>query len=221
MEPKFVDQCQNWPSPCILRDLHLCHLSKAFLAKRATSQTDQSARAKLENVYYGSNWSFIWKSKKTIYYKISRWCHYQSDLENPNSAANNKITFYLCSNSKLSFPSFLHFTKINLFKSYEKCFLFQLNGSFGTCNIGILEGKYKFKKWNNYDISKWIAYITNFNFWKNSKTSLRLSDQKWSDDGPQKKQLLNIFGTLKSCSWQFLRLSSKTKNVLRFSEDFW
>ena len=55
MGPKFVDQCQNWPSPCILTDLYLCHLSKAFLAKSATSQTDPSARAKLENVYYGSN----------------------------------------------------------------------------------------------------------------------------------------------------------------------
>ena len=33
MEPKFVDQCQNWPSPCIMRDLYLCHLSKVFLAK--------------------------------------------------------------------------------------------------------------------------------------------------------------------------------------------
>ena len=63
------------------------------------------------------------------------------------------------------FLVFLHSTKINLLKSYEKCFLFQLNGSFGTCNIRILEGNYKVKKWNNYDISKWIAYITNFNFW--------------------------------------------------------
>ena len=35
------------------------------------------------------------------------------------------------------------------------------------------------------------------------------------------KNLLNIFGNLKSSSWHFLRLGSKTKNKFSFSEDFW
>ena len=52
MDPKLVYQCQYRPSLCIWRDLYLCHLSKPFLAKCATSQSDLSARAQLENVYY-------------------------------------------------------------------------------------------------------------------------------------------------------------------------
>ena len=36
---------------------------------------------------------------------------------------------------------FLHLTKIEPLKSYEKCFLFHLNCSFGSCNIQILRGK--------------------------------------------------------------------------------
>ena len=28
---KLVYQRQNWPSPCIWRDLYLCHLSKVFI----------------------------------------------------------------------------------------------------------------------------------------------------------------------------------------------
>ena len=52
--------------------------------------------------------------------------------------------------------------------------------------------------------------------------SQKLLSIKWSKiDGPQKKKILNIFGNLKSGSWHFLRLSSKTKNKFSFSEDFW
>ena len=38
----------------------------------------------------------------------------QSDLENPNPAKNNGITFHLCEYSKLVSPAILNFTKINL-----------------------------------------------------------------------------------------------------------
>ena len=118
-----------------------------------------------------SNWSFIWKSIRTYTTKSQNDATI-NDLENPNSATNDRITFHFCSYSKLLSPSFLHITKLKLLKSYEKCFLFQLNSSFGSCNIQILEGNKEVENWNNYEITKWIAYITNFNFWKNSKTTL-------------------------------------------------
>ena len=40
--------------------------------------------------------------------------------------------------------------------------------------------KLKILKWNNYDIMKWIAHITNFNYWKNFF--------EWQGDGPLKKK---------------------------------
>ena len=47
MCPKFVDQHQNRPSPGVWRDLLLCHLSKAFLAKCAPWWNDLSEKKKL------------------------------------------------------------------------------------------------------------------------------------------------------------------------------
>ena len=49
------------------------------------------------------------------------------------------------SNLKLVSPSFVHFTKIKPLKSYQKCFLFHPNCSFGSCNIQMLEGNWKLK----------------------------------------------------------------------------
>ena len=40
---------------------------------------------------------------------------------------------------KACIPFILNFTKINLLKSYKKCFLFQLNCTFGSWNMEILE----------------------------------------------------------------------------------
>ena len=56
-------------------------------------------------------------------------------------------------------------------------------------------------------------------FLEKLKKLFELGDQKWSGDGPLKKNL-NIFGNLLSGSWHFLRLSSKTKNKFRFLEEF-
>ena len=75
--------------------------------------------------------------KNYMLYKISKLCHYKSDIGNPNSATSDRITFHLCSYSKLVSPSIIYFTKIKPLKSYEKCFLFHLNSSFGFCNIQI------------------------------------------------------------------------------------
>ena len=51
--------------------------------------------------------------------------------------------------------------------------------------------------------------------------SQKLLSIKWSKiDGPQKKKILNIFGNLKSGSWHFLRLGSKTKTNLVFQRIF-
>ena len=59
-----------------------------------------------------STWKFIlfkWlefhlKLQKTIGHEISKWCHWQSDLVQPNSGTNGRITFRLCSYSKLLSP---------------------------------------------------------------------------------------------------------------------
>ena len=61
------------------------------------------------------------------------------DFESPNSARNDRITFHFCSYSKVKSPNFLHLTKTKPLKSYQKCFLYHLNCSFGSCNIQILE----------------------------------------------------------------------------------
>ena len=62
--------------------------------------------------------------QKIICQKISKWFHYQSDLENLNSATNDRITFHLCLFSKLVSPIILHFTKMNPLRSYENAFCF-------------------------------------------------------------------------------------------------
>lgn len=46
--------------------------------------------------------------------------HYQSDIENPNPATNDRITFHHCPYSRLVSPVILIFTKIKLMKSYIK-----------------------------------------------------------------------------------------------------
>ena len=62
------------------------------------------------------------KLQKTIWYKISQWCHYQSDLQIPNSATNGWITFYLCSYSKLV-SAIIFISPENPLKSYKKSLL--------------------------------------------------------------------------------------------------
>ena len=93
-------------------------------------------------------------------YKISKLYLYQSDLENPNSATNDWITFHLWSYSKLLSSIILHLTKIKKINNLKKkivspklkaffiifCFLQYSNF---TRKLGSL-------KWNNYDIMKWI-----------------------------------------------------------------
>ena len=99
----------------------------------------------LENVTKATGVLFV--TPKVMSYKISKWCHYQSDLENLNSATNDRITFHLCSNTELLSPIILHFTKIKkcyekFIKSYKKCLLFHLNF---FCNIQVLWGKNEFE----------------------------------------------------------------------------
>ena len=115
------------------------------------------------------------KIQKSICYKISKWCNYQLDLENSNSAGNERIAFDFCSYLKLVSPNFLQFTTINLFKSYEKCFLFHLNCSYGSCNIQILEGNWKLKNgiiitsWNSLHILP-VTYPEQFSYWYTNMT---------------------------------------------------
>ena len=89
--------------------------------------------------------------QKTICYKTSKWYHYQSYLENPNTATNDRIAFHLCSYSKLLSRIILHFTKIKPLKSYQKCLLFHLNCFFGFWNIQILR-----EIWGNWEVENGI-----------------------------------------------------------------
>ena len=87
-----------------------------------------------------SNWSFIWKSKRLyLCYKFSKWWYYQLDLENPNSARNDRIAFHFCLYLKIVPTNYSHFTKMKLKSIYQKCFSFHLNCPFSSCNIQILE----------------------------------------------------------------------------------
>ena len=89
---------QNRPSLQIWRDLLMCHLSKVFLPKSAPWWNDLSVCAQLENVYYCSNWSFIWNSKR-LYATKSQ-----------NDATNNQILeTQLCHKWQDYFPSLFIF----------------------------------------------------------------------------------------------------------------
>ena len=55
-----------------------------------------------------------------------------SDLENPNPARNEGITFHLVAYSKLVSPVISNFTGINPLKSHITCFLFHVNGTFDS-----------------------------------------------------------------------------------------
>ena len=67
-------------------------------------------------------------------------CHNHSDLENPNAATNDRITFHLRAYSKLVSAVVLNFTKTNPLKVIKNVSLFHLNYSFGSCNMQILGG---------------------------------------------------------------------------------
>ena len=72
-------------------------------------------------------------------------------------------------------------------KSKEKCFLFHLNCSFGSCNIPILEGNYEVENGiimsSRHGLCKLPTYLL-----KKLKKYFESRDQKWSGDGPLKKK---------------------------------
>ena len=166
MSPKFVYQCQNWPSRWTWRYLLLCYLSKTFLDKYAPWWTDLSACAQLENIYYESNWSFIWNSKRLYAIKSQNDRTNNEIMEIPTQPQMTGFLSIFVHTQSLRLLLFLHLTKTKPLKSYEQCFLFHLNCSFGSCDTRKL-GSWKR---NNYDMTIWIAWITNFNFWENWKT---------------------------------------------------
>ena len=109
--------------------------------------------------------------QKTICYKISQWCHYQSDLQNPNSATNDRITFHLCSYSKLVSPIIFISPKKSL-KSYKKCLLCHLNFSFGSCNIQILGGNQEVENEIIMTSWNWFCKLLTLIYEKTWKTTL-------------------------------------------------
>ena len=123
--------------------------------------------------------------QKTICYKISKSCNYQLDLENSNSARNDRIAFHFYSYLKLVSPNFLHFNKIKPLKSYEKCFLFHLSCSFGSCNIQILRRKLEVKNgiiitsWNRLHILS-VTYPEQFSYWYTDTGAQILPPKKWN-----------------------------------------
>ena len=158
--------------------------------------------------------------RKTISYKISKWYHFQPDLGNLNSATNDRIIFHLCSYSKFASPIILNFTKIKPLKSNKNVFLLHLNCSFGSCHVRFRR-KLGSWKWNNYEIMKRIAKITNLIFGKTQKPFWTKGSKMVSWRTTKEKNFWTYLAILKSSSWHFLRLSSKTKNKFRFSGDFW
>ena len=122
--------------------------------------------------------------QNTICYKISKWCKYRLDFENSNSARNDRIAFHFCSYLKLVPPNFLHFTKIKPLKSYEKCFLFHLNCSFGSCKNPHFRRKLEVKDgiiiiWNRLHILP-VNYPEQFSCWHTSMDAQILAPKKWN-----------------------------------------
>ena len=131
---------QNRPSLQIWRDLLMCHLRKVFLPKSAPWWNDLSVCAQLENVYYCSNWSFIWNSKRLYATKSQNDATNNQILETPTLPQMTGLFSIFVHIQSLFLLLFLHFTKIEPLKSYGKCFLFHLNSLFGSCNIQISGG---------------------------------------------------------------------------------
>ena len=122
--------------------------------------------------------------QNTICYKISKWCKYRLDFENSNSARNDRIAFHFCSYLKLVPPNFLYFTKIKPLKSYEKCFLFHLNCSFGSCKNPHFRRKLEVKDgiiiiWNRLHILP-VNYPEQFSCWHTSMDAQILAPKKWN-----------------------------------------
>ena len=103
--------------------------------------TDLSARAQFENTYSESNWSFLWNSKRLYATKPQNDHTNNPILEIPTQPQMTGFLSIFVLIQSLRLRLFLHLTKIEPLKSYEKCFLFHLNCSFGSCNIQILRGK--------------------------------------------------------------------------------
>ena len=134
MYPKLVYQHQNRPSPAS-GEICTVPLEKVFLTKCAQLiyllvLNLKTSITKVTGVSLGTPKDYMLKNFKLIPLSIRS--------QTPQLSYKWRITFHPCSNSKLLSPIILHFTKIKLLKSYEKCFLFHLNCS----------------KWNNYDITK-------------------------------------------------------------------
>ena len=144
---------------------------------------------------------------------------YQSDLGNPNSATNHRITFHICSYSKLVSPIILHFTKMKPLKSKEKCFLFYLNCSFGSCNIPILEGNYEVENGiimsSRHGLCKLPTYLL-----KKLKKILWIKGSKmirwWTTKEKNFRTHLVILKAVPGAFWDWVKI----KNKFRFSEDF-
>ena len=133
---------------------------------------------------------FHFRLQHTICYKISKWCHYQSDLENPNSTTNDRTAFHLCSYSKFVSTIILNFTKIKFLKSYEDCFLFHINCSYGSCNIPFLGGEQEVE--NEITMTSWngLCKLTTVTFGKTQKAFWikRSKIVRWWGDGTLKKK---------------------------------
>ena len=115
---------QNRPSLQIWRDLLMCHLSKVFLAKCEPWWNDLSVCAQLENVYYCSNWSFIWNSKRLYATKSQNDATNNQILETPTLPQMTRLFSIFVHIQSLFLLLFSHFSKIEPLKSYGKCFFF-------------------------------------------------------------------------------------------------
>ena len=163
MCPKFVYQHQNRPSPWVWRDLLLCHLSKTSLAK---SDPDELICQFVLNVKMCNTKVTEVSFETSKCCKISKWCHWQSDLGNPNSATNDRITFHLWLCSKLVSPIILHLHPKMISNVFNYCLF--LTGQFG-------------KSWHwifGRSTMKIVKRINNDNIINENKGIIAL---KWSD----------------------------------------
>ena len=109
-----------------------------------------------------------------ICYKISKWSTYQLDLENSNSARNDRIAFHFCSYLKLVSPNFLHFNKI---KPLKLLFWFLQYSNFRR-KLEVKNGII-ITSWNRLHILP-VTYPEQFSYWYTDLGAQILAPEKWN-----------------------------------------
>ena len=135
------------------------------------------------------------KLQKTICCKISKWCHWQSDLGNPNSATNDRITFHLWLCSKLVSPIIFTFHQNRALKKLCKMLFVLPKLLFWLLQYSNFRRKLGIEK--QITLTSWYGFcqLPTLNFRKIQKP-LQIKGSKMVRGWTTKEKLPHIYGNI-------------------------